>query len=253
MNGANGNGSGAAQPVAGRLQLAGVVGLVAPLVATVSLFKATGTIGRIQRDEPGWLLAAIGAVLIAGALITLAAYFSGKREDPKGQSEGKQEYSWVKALFICGVGLTVIGFGIALILVVSNASAESRPQIAASLNRDESKLTAIVTASNLATKDRLVVKIDLATLKPGEGLDDKNPFKKGGSRGLERAYVGPNDDGKVKQAISVPIPRGKSYTDVIVRAFTGGGNIPCQKRPVATPDPGTACMFLALDRSKKRH
>ncbi len=53
-------------------------------------------------------------------------------------------------------------------------------------------------------------------------------------------------EGPVKQEISVPIPPEGSYTDVIVRAFTGGGSIPCQKRPVATPDPGTACMFLAL-------
>lgn len=251
MDGASGNGSvGAAQPVAGRLQLAGVVGLVAPLVATLSLFKATGTIGRVQRDEPGWPLVAIAAVLIAGALITLAAYFSGKRDTPSGGSESERRTSPVKLLFICGVFLTVLGFGIALILVVSNANVESRPQIAASLNRDESKLTAVVSASNLATKDRLVVKIDLATLKPGDGLDDKNPFTKDGSRGLERAYVGPNDDGEVKQAISVPIPSRGTYTDVIVRAFTGGGNVPCQRRTVGTPDPGTACMFLALDRSR---
>ena len=42
----------AANPAANKLELAGVFGLVAPLAATLGLFKATGSIGRIQRDGP---------------------------------------------------------------------------------------------------------------------------------------------------------------------------------------------------------
>jgi hypothetical protein len=241
MNGHNGEAK--AEPVANRLQLAGVIGLIAPLAATLGLFKATGTIGRIQRDEPIWLLIAIALVLLAGALLTIASYLKGKKADGS-------EYGGVTGLFVIGAICTVLGFGLAIGLVIFNASDESRPRITASLNQAESKLTAEVAASNLETSDRLAIKIDLATLKPGKGLDDKSPFVKGGSRGLERAYVGPNADGEVKQVISLPIPAGGSYTDIIVRAFTGTGNSSCQKLTVATTDPGTACMFLALDQGR---
>jgi hypothetical protein len=231
------------QPVANRLQLAGVIGLVAPLAATLGLFKATGTIGRIQRDEPIWLLVAIALVLVAGGLLTIASYFKGKKADGT-------EYKGITALFVTGAACTVLGFGLALGLVIFNASDESRPRITASLNQAESKLTAQVVASNLKTSHRLVVKIDLATLKPGEGLDDKSPFIKGGSRGVERAYVGPNADGEARQVISLPVPAGGPYTDILIRAFTGKGNSSCQEEPVESTDPGTACMFLALDRSR---
>jgi hypothetical protein len=180
-------------------------------------------------------------VLIAGGLLTVASYLKGEKAD-------ETEYSGVTGLFIAGAGFTVVGFLLALGLVFFNASDDSRPRIAASLNQAESKLTAEVAASNLETSDRLAVKIDLATLKPGKGLDDESPFLEGGSRGLERAYVGPNADGEVKQAISLPVPAGGAYTDIIIRAFTGKGNDSCKGGPVANTDPGTACMFLALNR-----
>jgi hypothetical protein len=232
-----------AEPVANRLQLAGVIGLIAPLAATLGLFKATGTIGRIQRDDPVGLLLAIALVLVAGGLLTIASYLKGKKAD-------ESEYRGVTTLFVIGALCTVLGFGLALGLVIFNASDESRPRIAASLNQAESKLTAEVAASNLKTSHRLVVKIDLATLKPGKGLDDKSPFVKGGSRGLERAYVGPNANGEAKQAISLPVPSGGPYTDILIRAFTDKGNSSCQKQPKESTDPGTACMFLALDQGR---
>jgi hypothetical protein len=242
-----GEGGGAtAGPVADRLKLAGVVGLIAPLIGTLSLFKATGTIGRLQRDEPVPLMIAVLLVVIAGALFTIGSYRKGKKTD--GANGG--DYNSSARLFGSAIALTAVGFLLAVYLVVNNANAESRPQITASLNQAESKLTAIVTASNLATNDRLAIKVDLATLIPGKGLDDDDPFVEGGSRGLERAYVGPDADGEAEQKISLPIPAGGSYTDVIVRAFTGGGSIPCQERPEGTPDPGTACMFLALEQER---
>lgn len=233
---------GGAELVADRLQLAGVVGLIAPLAATMGLFKATGTIGRVQRDEPILLVFAVVLVLIAGALFTIGSYRRGKKA---GQGD---TYSTSSRLFGIAIGLASLGFALALVLVIFNASEDSRPRIAAALNQAESKLTAEVAASNLETSDRLAVKIDLATLKPGKGLDDESPFLEGGSRGLERAYVGPNADGEVKQAISLPVPAGGSYTDIIIRAFTDKGNSSCRGGPVANTDPGTACMFLALDR-----
>ena len=233
-----------AGPAANKLELAGVVALVAPLVATVGLFKATGTIGRIQRDHPVGLVVAVALVLIAGGLLTVASYLKGRG------SQGDSDHSTAFWLSIAGIVGTLLGFGLAIALVVGNASKEPRPRITASLNRNESKLTAEVAASNLKTSHRLAIKVDLATLKPGKTIEDEFPFAKGGSLPLERAYVGPNGDGDVKQTISLPVPQGGKYTDVVIKAFTGQQNSSCQELPGATGDPGTACTFLTLDATR---
>jgi hypothetical protein len=225
---------------ADKLSLAGVFGLVAPLAATLGLFKATGSIGRIQRDQPYWLWLAITLVLLAGAMLTIATFRSGEGSTARSRK-------WIKVLFIATTACTAIGFVIALGLVFFNASAEPRPAITASLNGPQSKLTAHVTASNLKTDHRLAVKVDLATLEPGKTVDNLHPFAKLGSLPLERVYVGPNPNGDIDQRLTVSIPRGGSYTDIVIKAFTGERNSSCTALSEATPDSGTACTFIALD------
>lgn len=88
-------------------------------------------------------------------------------------------------------------------------------------------------------------------MRPGKTVDDRYAFANRGTLPLERAYVGPNDDGDVKQKIAIPIPRGGGYTDIAIKAFTGDRNSSCRKRPVVSTDAGTACMFLALDPPPK--
>ncbi|HEU4393852.1 MAG TPA: hypothetical protein VFR04_09515 [Solirubrobacterales bacterium] len=226
-------------PTANRLDLAGVFALVAPLAATLGLFKATDSIGRIQRDEPGLLWLAITLVLLAGTMLTIANFLSGEGESAKAKR-------WARRLFFGASICTALGFVLALGLVFGNAGQESRPQIAATLDDAETKLTAHVTASNMRTDHRLAVKVDLARVRFGETVDSIHPFMKNGSLPLERAYMGPDPDGDVDQEITLSIPPGGKYTNVVIKAYTGATNQSCRELAKGA-DPGTACTILALD------
>jgi hypothetical protein len=226
-------------PTANRLDLAGVFALVAPLAATLGLFKATDSIGRIQRDEPFFLWLAIALVLIAGTLLTIANFLAGEGESARARH-------WSRRLFFAATVCTAFGFMLALGLVFGNAGQESRPQIAATLNATETKLTAHVTASNMRTDHRLAVKVDLATVNPDLTVDSIHPFLKEGSLPLERAFMGPNPDGDVDQDLTLSIPPGGDYTNVVIKAYTGATNQSCRELAKGA-DPGTACTILALD------
>ena len=232
-----------ASSTANRLDLAGVFALVAPLAATLGLFKATGSIERIQRDEPGWLFTAVALVLAAGTLVTIASFLSGEGESARSKR-------WSRLMYFVATGCTVVGFAIALLLVFENANDESRPSITASLNEDQSWLTARVTASNLTTGDRLGLKVDLATLRKDTTIDDSRPFAQEGSISLERAYIGPNSNGEVDRVISLAVPPGGRYTHLTIKAFTGERNRSCTEPREEGPDAGTACTFLAVDKDR---
>jgi hypothetical protein len=228
-------------PVKERLELGGIVALVAPLAGMLGLFQATGTIGRLQRDQPAWLVAAVALVLLAGGLLTIASYLNG----------GDSQHDRLRTrLYVSGSLAAVVGFVLALILVVGNADNESRPRIGASLGVDEAKLTADVSASNLATGDHLEVKVDLATLKYGDTLDDPHPFATG-SKQLERAYVGPDSEGEAEEAISIPIPGkdGQKKEVVVIKAYTHTQE-GCLEPTTISGNAGTACMYLSLDSNR---
>ena len=227
------------KPVANRLDLAGAFGLVAPLAATMALFKATGTIGRIQRDEPYWLLLAIALVLLAGTTLAIASFLSGEGESSKAKW-------WERRLFLFAAACTALGFGIALWLVFDNADQEPRPTIAATLSDDHSKLTAHVTASNLRTDDRLALKVDLATVRSGMTVDSVHPFQMNGTLPLQRTYVGPDSDGKIDQRVTMSIPTGGRYTNLVIKAYTSPTNQSCRELSGGA-DRGTACTILYLD------
>jgi hypothetical protein len=231
-----------AQPQANRLGLTGVFGLVAPLAATVGLFKASGTIGRIQRDDPYLLWVAIGLVLVAGTTVSVATFLSGEGQSAKAKR-------WEQRLYLGGAATTAVGFALALLLVFSNAGAESRPQISATLNPEQSQLTAHVTASHLQTDHRLAFKVDLATVRKDQTVDSVHPFAKYGTLPLERAYMGPDSDGNVDQQVTLSIPPGGNYTNVVIKAYTGATNLSCRELAKGA-DPGTACTILALEKDR---
>lgn len=233
------------KPVANRLNLTGVFGLVAPLAATIGLFKATGSIGRIQRDEPEGLLVAIGLVLAAGTMVTVATFLAGEGETAKGKR-------WERWLFGLAIVCTVLGFILAFSLVFKNASEEPRPAITAALSNDQSELTAHVTASNLKTDHRLAIKVDLATVRPNMTVDAVHPFMADGSLPLERTYVGPDSDGNVNQRITMWIPPGGSYTNLVIKAYTADTNRSCREL-VEGAERGTACTILYLDPHRGAH
>ena len=229
-------------PTANRLDLAGVFALVAPLAATLGLFKATESIGRIQRDQPLLLWLAIALVLLSGTMLTIGNFLSGEGESAKAKR-------WARRLFFSAAACTAVGFALALGLVFSNAGQESRPQIAATLNEAEDELTAHVTASNLRTDHRLAVKVDLATVRSEFTVDSLHPFMKDGSLPLERAYMGPDPDGDVDQQLTLSIPPGGQYTNVVIKAYTGATNQSCRELAKGA-DPGTACTIIHLDRDR---
>lgn len=235
--------SAAVKPAANRLDLAGVFGLVAPLAATLGLFKATGSIGRIQRDDPYLLWLAITLVLLAGTMLTIGNFLSGEGESPAAKR-------WQKRLFFGTAGCTAVGFVIALGLVFNNAGEEPRPMITATLSDGYSKLTARVTASNLKTDHRLAFKVDLATVNPNLTIDAEHPFLRDGSLPLERAYMGPNSDGDVDQAVTMSIPPGGSYTNLVIKAYTSPTNQSCRQL-ADDADVGTACTILYLDPHRR--
>lgn len=228
-------------PTANKLDLGGVVALVAPLVATIGLFKATGSIGRLQRDDPTGLIIAVSLVLGAGILLTLASYVSGQHNE-KGRK------AIVVILYLLGVLTCVGGFAVAVSLVITNTGEQPRPQITASLNRNESLLKAKVTTSNLATEDRLEIKVDLARLKPNKSINKRFPFAPKGSLPLQRSFIGPDDEGDVNQELLLPVPPDRRYSDVVIKAFTSDNNQSCTEQHAA----GTACLFLTLDRERGR-
>jgi hypothetical protein len=231
--------SAAVTPAANKLDLAGVFGLVAPLAATLALFKATGSIGRIQRDEPYLLWIAITLVLLAGTMLTIATFLSGDGESAKGKW-------WERRLFLGSALCTALGFALALGLVFSNAGEESRPTITATLSDDYSKLTARVTASNLRTDHRLALKVDLATVRAGMTIDAVHPFQADGTLPLERAYMGPDSDGNVDQQVTMSIPPGGAYTNLVIKAYTSPTNQSCRELAAST-EAGTACTIFYLD------
>jgi len=230
------NGTQVSNPSANKLDLGGVVALVAPLVATIGLFKATGSIGRLQRDDATGLIIAVSLVLAAGILLTAASYISGQH------NQGTRRVV-VVILYILGIGACVGGFGFAVGLVITNTGEQPRPQITASLNQSETRLSAKVTSSNLATEDRLEIKVDLARLKQDKSINKQFPFAPKGSLPLQRSFIGPDDEGNVLQELSLPLPAARQYTDVVIKAFTSDNNESCTEQHAA----GTACLFLTLD------
>lgn len=226
------------KPGANRLDLAGVFALVAPLAATIGLFKATGAIGRIQRDDPYLLWLAMGLVLVGGTMLTIATFLSGEGESRKGKR-------WERACFVGAALSTATGFVIALGLVFSNASSEPRPSISATLNSDQSRLTAHIKASNMETDQPLALSVDLATVRDGLTLDAVHPFAASSTLNLDRTYVGPDTDGNVNQSIELPIPTGGPYTHLLVKAFTGPANESC--RELSDIESGSSCAILYLD------
>src|SRR6188472_3443059 len=205
----------------------------------MGLFKATGSIGRIQRDDSKGLLVAIVLVLAAGTMVTVATFLAGEGESAKGKR-------WERCLFGGAIICTVLGFIVAIDLVVNNAREEPRPAIDAALSNDQSELTAHVTASNLKTDHRLAIDVDLATVRPNMTVDAAHPFMVDRNLPLERTYIGPDSDGNVDQRITMWIPPGGSYTNLVIKAYTADTNRAC-KELVEGTERGTACTILYLD------
>lgn len=208
--------------------------LVAPLVTAMGALALTGTIGRVQRNEPLAISIALGLVLAAGTLWLLSG----------------QLIKRTTVLRIASAAFALGGFVLGLAAAVWTANDEPRPQIKASLSDDAHKLTADITASNMETGDRLAIFVDALTrdpTAPGDYLTEP----------VYRGYEGPDGDGNVNITVSTFLPKG-AFTDVGVKAFTDETSNACDDQlaeDAATeksstsqgkPQSGTGCVTLAL-------
>ncbi len=162
--------------------LAGIGVALTGLVATIGALTLTGTMGRVQRDNPEAIIAALILVVAAGGAWTIAVTV-----DSVGYKK------WGLGLKTAATVLGVGGFIVALCIAVSTANHQPRPQISAELSGDHKTLTSTVTASNLSSTRRLAFRINL-------NRADKT------AQPLYRSYVGPTSDGDVKQTIVTPLP-----------------------------------------------
>ncbi|HEY5941338.1 MAG TPA: hypothetical protein VIT89_00565 [Solirubrobacterales bacterium] len=202
--------------------------LVAPLVAAMGALALTGTIGRVQRDYPEWFSVALILVVASGVLWVAAPSF------PSWRIGSRVQFSTLAkaAAFVAGGA----GFMLALALAVSTADNTPRPQITPTLSEDGSKLTAKITASNLPTDQRLVVKIDL--LEGRQGIAS-----------IYESYMGPDGDGNIDQTVAIPLPKS-GFSEIGVMAHTGDREAKCDDFEAVAEDEefrtGTGCVIIAL-------
>jgi len=212
---------------------------IAPLVASVALLTTTGTIGRVQRDEPKWFAVAIVLVLVAGALSSLVSALEITNAKTK------------RRLRIFSAIFALVGFALTFVLTISIANDQPRPRITASLSDDRKRLEATVTASGLPTDQRAAIHVDALR----RDLANQEQFEY--TERVYRAFVGPDSDGNVTHTLNIPLPRG-DFTDVGIKGFTSATSNLCDDYQAAeleggekTTGSGTACVTIELVPSEE--
>jgi hypothetical protein len=208
---------------------------IAPLVAAIALLATTGTIGRVQRDEPSWFAVAIVLVLVAGVFWSLV---------PALEITNTRAKRWLR---VFSAAFALAGFGLSFVLAISIADDQPRPRIAASLSEDRKQLTATITASGLPTDQRAAIHVDVMRRAPTKESEEFEQVER-----VYRAFVGPDSDGNVTHLLDIPLPQG-SYTDVGIKAYTSADSNLCDDYEITeldsagkTSGSGTACVTIQL-------
>lgn len=228
----NAGGGGPGQP--GPVNITSIAMFLVPLVAALGVLATTGTIGRVQRDRPVWFTIAILLVLGAGALWVTRTQLKDEQTRPR---------FW---LLLGTIACAFVGFFLACALAIDLVNDEPRPRIAADLSDDNSSLKANVTASDLPTRHRLAIEIDVLQRSA------EDPARILASERVYRAYLGPDGDGNVSHTIEARLPSG-DFTDVGIKAFTGTTSYGCDDYPfeeVRSDEQfgsGTGCVTIALE------
>jgi hypothetical protein len=198
---------------------------VSGLIGVLAALTLTGTLGRVQRDEPIAILAALVLAAAAGGLWALAPVLPGTKLDR------------VRArLKPIGIVLAFLAFAVALYAAVITADYDPRPQLDASLSSDHKTLTTTITASNLNSTRRMAIAILLLR-------GSQKQF-------LYRAYMGPTSEGTLDQTIVTPLPDLAPYRQIEIRAYTGRSSPACdeygKKQGDSSLGSGTACVEITL-------
>ena len=220
------------------VNVSALVGGVTALFGVIGALAATGVIGRLERNEPEALMAAVLIVLLGSAMLVIAGL-----PITTGGSE-------LFAILV-GTGLTLIGIGWAVAAGISDARRSERPQLDVSVDAKKSLVKGSVKAANLGSRETLVVLVE--GLKPS-AVESRN----WDVATLAQFYVGPNADGKVEMPLSVIVP-SKGYTNVGIRAGTSDSDT-CSEYPRRGGDEtfkdqideaGAGCAVLSLPVQKE--
>jgi hypothetical protein len=211
---------------------------VTALFGVIGALAATGLVGRLERNEPEALIAAVLIVLLGSAMLVIAGL------------PITTDRSELFALLV-GTGLTVVGIGWAVAAGITDAGRSERPQLDVSVDAKESLVKGSVKAANLASHRTLVVLV--------EGL---KPSKEGGKNWevatLAQFYVGPDSEGKVDMPLGVIVP-ANGYTSVGIKAKTSDTET-CSQYPRRGGDEvfkdqideaGAGCAVLPLPAQKE--
>jgi hypothetical protein len=211
---------------------------VTALFGVIGALAATGVIGRLERNEPEALIAAVLIVLLGSAMLVIAGL-----PITTGGSE----------LFaiLLGTGLTVIGIGWAVSAGIRDAGRSERPQLDVAVDAKDSLVKGSVKAANLASHRTLVVLVE--GLKPS--ADESRNWD---VATLAQFYVGPDAEGKVDMPLSVIVP-SKGYTNVGIKARTSDSDT-CSEYPRRGGDEtfkdqideaGAGCAVLPMPAQKE--
>ena len=220
------------------VNVSALVGGVTALFGVIGALAATGVIGRLERNEPEALMAAVLIVLLGSAMLVIAGL-----PITTGGSE-------LFAILV-GTGLTLIGIGWAVAAGISDARRSERPQLDVSVDAKKSLVKGSVKAATLGSRETLVVLVE--GLKPS-AVESRN----WDVATLAQFYVGPDADGKVEMPLSVIVP-SKGYTNVGIRAGTSDSDT-CSEYPRRGGDEtfkdqideaGAGCAVLSLPVQKE--
>lgn len=255
-------------------------GGVAALATGLTSLTATGNLGRVQRNHPGWFSVAVGLVLVAGVCWLLAARHEAARAKPVAGAAVtntnvplyRRGWRWL-APKLTGLGILLTGTGVILAFVLSivTVGEPERPNVTVTLDPATMKLTGTAKVSHLSSDEPLTVAVDGMVFE-GTTLVIKQR--------LAESSVGPDGDGDASHAIAVDVPPGH-FDAVGVRATTKDqkdgdppercGSYPARDKgdapaatTVSTPGAyappvnssqtktGTGCQYLMLPTSTRR-
>lgn len=169
-----------------KLDLGGLLAAASGVVAAIRGLAATGTLGRLQRNQPEAFIAALALVLFGAAIWTVAS-LPGVPWPNKTNKQWRRPWLWQAP----GIHFTVGGVGLALGVAIFTVNDQQRPRVAGEVDQRTNELKATVRAANLASDEKLVVWVD--GLIPSE----KEKGRVFDFTTLAHSYIGPSPNGEV--------------------------------------------------------
>ncbi len=200
--------------------LSGIALAVTGLASSLAALTLTGTLGRVQRDDPLWISLAFGLVIFGGGVWALAPLSSERSS---------------RLLRTLSVLTVAAGFVIAVVAAVDTANDDPRPHISAHLSSDRKTLVSTISIENLSSDHRVALAVLLLN-----SSEEKFP--------LYRGFVGPTSEGGFDETLRVPLPNLEPFTVIEVRAYTGAESQSCDETAGSEESPplnaGTACALI---------